>query len=303
MKLTSYRRITQVLFILLILLMPVLNIFRYDTDTHDLIIFGNIWNLGWNMVSMRSKCIRRVPYRCPDLLKAILPGSFSRPVPAPWIPDRTILLRLALSEGALFEFADFLTLKLIGRRSLFGKKPSDPMCRSRTGCATASCSSEPYFDPLVNGCGAHRLFNRPKTIWHQIVTWDFTSASRPASSAWRSTWYHVLFVRHVLCKFICAAGLMQMLFGWISQYLSGSGWIREECRMHGLQRLRPGLLHERDPAKEQEGHLLCELRACIEACNKELGRDGTVHLDLDRAVRCSGELQKYRLKEAPKKTG
>jgi hypothetical protein len=38
--LTTYRRITQVFFILFIFLMPVLNILRFDSDTHEFILFG-----------------------------------------------------------------------------------------------------------------------------------------------------------------------------------------------------------------------------------------------------------------------
>lgn len=41
-----FRRIIQIVFILLIFLMPVLNIFRYDSATKELIVFGQIWSLG-----------------------------------------------------------------------------------------------------------------------------------------------------------------------------------------------------------------------------------------------------------------
>src|SRR3989339_2083225 len=46
MKLTIYRRITQVSFILLIFLMPVLDILRYASATKELIIFVQVWRLG-----------------------------------------------------------------------------------------------------------------------------------------------------------------------------------------------------------------------------------------------------------------
>ena len=46
MTITAYRRITQILFILLIVLMPVFNILRFDSDTGTLIVLGNAWNLG-----------------------------------------------------------------------------------------------------------------------------------------------------------------------------------------------------------------------------------------------------------------
>jgi len=46
MSLTVYRRITQVAFILFIFLMPVFNIFRFDTATQEFFLFGNTWSLG-----------------------------------------------------------------------------------------------------------------------------------------------------------------------------------------------------------------------------------------------------------------
>src|SRR4030065_951886 len=46
MNITVYRRISQVAFTLLIFLMPVLNILRFDSATRELIIFGHVWGLG-----------------------------------------------------------------------------------------------------------------------------------------------------------------------------------------------------------------------------------------------------------------
>lgn len=45
-SLTYYRRITQIAFILFIFLIPVLDIFRYDTATKELFLFGKVWSLG-----------------------------------------------------------------------------------------------------------------------------------------------------------------------------------------------------------------------------------------------------------------
>ncbi len=70
----------------------------------------------------------------------------------------------------------------------------------------------------------------------------------------------LIFVRHVLCRFVCAAGLMQMLFGWISLAPAQNGH-GPDIRLHRLQRLRQSVLHERDSEKEQAGHLMRELRS------------------------------------------
>ncbi|MBI5049654.1 MAG: hypothetical protein HZC11_01960 [Nitrospirae bacterium] len=40
------RRTTQILFILLIALMPVLNILWFDSETRTLIVLGSAWDLG-----------------------------------------------------------------------------------------------------------------------------------------------------------------------------------------------------------------------------------------------------------------
>src|SRR6266511_6395814 len=74
MKLTAYRRLTQVLFILFIYLMPVLNIFRYDVDTHELIMFGGIWGLGLEQGFMTDHSVAGAFHIAVRFfLKAILP--------------------------------------------------------------------------------------------------------------------------------------------------------------------------------------------------------------------------------------
>ena len=40
------RRVSQLLFILLIIVAPALDIFRFDVDTIRLIVFGSEWDLG-----------------------------------------------------------------------------------------------------------------------------------------------------------------------------------------------------------------------------------------------------------------
>ena len=45
-KLLVFRRATQLAFIIFIFIVPVLNIFRYDTQTKELFILGQVWGLG-----------------------------------------------------------------------------------------------------------------------------------------------------------------------------------------------------------------------------------------------------------------
>ena len=69
---------------------------------------------------------------------------------------------------------------------------------------------------LFNGVALTGFFVDSKTIWHQNVTWSFTFGVT-AGIIGVAIYMAIMsrFVRHVLYKFVCAAGLMQMLFGWI----------------------------------------------------------------------------------------
>jgi hypothetical protein len=46
LRLTFARRTTQVLCILVVALIPVFDVFRYDTATKELFLFGKVWGLG-----------------------------------------------------------------------------------------------------------------------------------------------------------------------------------------------------------------------------------------------------------------
>jgi len=310
MKLISYRRITQVLFILLILLMPVLNIFRYDTETHDLIIFGNIWSLGLEQGFSADRSVAGAFHIAAQIfLKGILPWIlFLALFPLLGFLTGRFFCGWLCPEGALFEFADFLTLKLIGRRSLFGKKPSDPdvPLQNRVRYGLLALLSL-ILIPLVNGVALTGYLIAPKTIWHQIVTWDFTFGVK-AGIIGVAIYMVVtsLFVRHVLCKFICAAGLMQMLFGWISpislRLRMDTARISECTDCKGCDR---ACFMNVTPRKNKRDISCVNCGACIEACNKELGAGrGLFHLGFGQGCALPQEnCKNIVLKEASQKSG
>ena len=81
-------------------------------------------------------------------------------------------------------------------------------------------------------------------------------------------------VRHVLCKFVCAAGLMQMLFGWISplslRLRFDTGRISECTDCRGCDR---ACFMNVVPRKNKRDISCVNCGACVAACRKELGND------------------------------
>jgi polyferredoxin len=89
-----------------------------------------------------------------------------------------------------------------------------------------------------------------------------------------------VFVRHVLCKFICAAGLMQMLFGWISpislRLRMDTARISACTDCKGCDR---ACFMNVTPRKNKRDISCVNCGACVVACNRELGLGkGLFHL-------------------------
>jgi ferredoxin-type protein NapH len=276
MNLTIYRRITQVSFILFIFLIPVFNIFRYDTATHELILFGNAWGLGLKQGFYTDQsAIGAMHIALQFFLKAILPwlvflalfpilGYFTGRFFCGWL----------CPEGALFELSDFLTLRLLGRRSLFVKKPNDPdIPREYKLRYIAVALVSIVVLPLVGGISLTGYLVAPKTILHQIATWHFTFGVK-AGIIGVAIYMLItsILVRHVLCRFICAAGLMQMLFGWISplslRLRLDTARISKCTDCKGCDR---ACFMNVTPRKNKRDISCVNCGACVDACHKELG--------------------------------
>ncbi len=294
------RRATQFSFILLIILAPVFDILRFDSDTRSLIVFGHEWSIGLRegfYVNPSLENSSHVAWRF--FLKAILP----------WIAILSVFPLLGTltgrffcgwfcPEGAMFELFDFLTVKIFGRRSLFAKKPNDPAGSARTKLpyiilALFSMTAIPlFFGVTLTG-----YFVNPRTVWEQILNWNFTFGVK-AGIIGVSIYIFIsaMIVRHTLCKYVCGAGLMQMLFGWASPYSVRVKTDVEklaactdckECEKICFMNVKPRLLRK---------DINCvNCGECISACKKELG-DGKGVFSFAQSRHC-GLPVKERTKE------
>jgi polyferredoxin len=275
-NLHPYRRITQVLFILLVFFTPVLDILRYDTAARELIVFGQAWSIGLRQGFFTEPGISGATHVALNFfLKAILPWLFILSIfPLLGYFTGRFFCGWMCPEGAFFELADFLTLKLYGRRSLYGKKPNDPVIKQDHKFIYAVITAvSAIIIPAAGGIALTGFFIAPKTIWSQIINWDFTFGVKAGISG-VSVYMLIslIFVRHALCKYVCSAGLMQMLFGWASpvslrttldaQRINQCTDCRA-CEKVCFMNVKPRL-----PKKD----INCvNCGECITACNKELG--------------------------------
>ena len=278
-KLHILRRTTQLLFILLIVVAPVFDILRFDSDTKSLIFMGSEWDLGLKenfYININPSFGNASHIAWQFFLNAILP----------WLGILAIFPLLGVitgrffcgwfcPEGALFELFDSLTVKIFGRRSIFGKNPNDPPGPSKNRI--------PYIliallcmviIPLFFGIALTGYFVNPKTIWSQIINWEFTFGVK-AGIIGVSIYILIssLIVRHTLCKYVCSAGLMQMLFGCASPISLriqtdaarlSSCTDCKKCEKVCFMNVKPRL------PKRDINCVNCG--ECIQACNNELGK-------------------------------
>lgn len=284
MSLTHYRRITQIFFIALIFLIPVLDIFRYDTATKELIILGHAWSLGLNEGFYADQtALGALHIALQFFLKAILPWVvFLALFPLLGYVTGRFFCGWLCPEGALFELSDFLTLRLLGRRSLYAKKTNDPILPpgNRVPYAILAVFSILTIPPL-GGVALTGYLIAPATIFSQIANWDFTFGVK-AGIIGVSIYMLVtsIFVRHILCRFVCAAGLMQMLFGWISpislRLNMDTARISDCTDCRGCDK---ACFMNVIPRKHKRDISCVNCGACVDACNRELGKgNGLFHL-------------------------
>lgn len=270
------RRTTQMAFMLFFFLMPVFDVLRYDSQAKELILLGRAWSLGLREGFYLDHSLSGAAHVALHFfLSAVLP----------WILVLSIfpLIGLLLGrsfcgwlcpEGALFEFADFLSLKILGRRSLYGGKPSDPHSPKgrRLLYSVVAILFLATIPPLA-GIALAGYFVAPATVWQQVVTGELSFGVKAGIIGVTTYMFTMtVLVRHNFCKYVCAPGLMQMLFGWVSPLSLRVRFDRKRfadcsdckaCERACFMDVRPRL-----PRRD----INCvNCGECIVACKRELG--------------------------------
>lgn len=270
------RRLSQIGFLLFIFLMPVFDILRYDVASKELYLLGRVWELGLKEGILADHSIYGATHvALKILLKAILPWLLVLSI----FPLMGLLLGRFFCgwlcpEGALFELADFLSLRILGRRSLYGRKPNDSDVKRGSMLLYGSLILLFLATvPPLTGIALTGYFIAPQTIWHQLITWEFSTGLKAGIIGVSSYMYITsVFVRHTFCKYVCAAGLMQMLFGWISPVSLRVEFDRKnfsrctDCR--GCDR---ACFMDVKPRSSKKDINCVNCGECIIACERELG--------------------------------
>lgn len=272
------RRAAQIAFLLFLAMIPLLSVLRFDVASHQLIVLGRPWSLGLSHEVFEHASPREaVSLAGAILLKAILPwvtilsifpilGFFTGRLFCGWL----------CPEGTLFELADFFTQKILGRRTLLADPKSAlilprPTWASRIGFSLIGLVTFLALG-LALGLVVASFFIAPSALFERVAHGD---VSRPLAIGVGGVVLYIfitsILVRHVFCKVVCGAGMLQVLFSWASPVTMRLAFDRERgadctncraCEKVCFMNLNPRNL------KRELSCVNCG--ECIAACRNEL---------------------------------
>jgi ferredoxin-type protein NapH len=284
-RLRTLRRTTQIGFILVIFLLPVFDILRYDASARDLYLFGQVWSLGLKEGFYIDHSLRGAAYvTAKFFLRAILPWLMV----LSFFPLLGFLLGRSFCgwlcpEGTMFELADYLNTKIMGRRRPFGGAREAVPAGHRTLYAALALLLLLLVPPLF-GSALAGYFIAPRKIWHQMTSLEPSFGLKAAiTGAYAYMFVTAVLLRHTFCKYVCAAGLMQMLFGWTSPLSLRIRFDRASfTRCTDCKRCEKVCFMDVKPRSPRRDINCVNCGECITACSRELGGEGLFSLSFGR---------------------
>ncbi len=277
-KLHLLRRLSQALFLAFFLTMPLFNILRYDSDSKELYILGKVWSLGITDALNNGTLYGSGEVALMIILKAIIPWLLVLAFfPVMGAIFGRFFCGWLCPEGFLFEFADYLNRKILGRRSLLGKNnaTNNADLKGRGLFAILAILFYLTVPPLI-GALLSGYFIAPSRIWREITTLQLSTGL--AVGMIGVTLYIIItsiFVRHIFCKYVCAPGLMQMLFGWFSPKSLRVAFDRKNfSRCTDCRRCERVCFMGVKPRSTKKEINCVNCGECITACREELGSEG-----------------------------
>ncbi|KWT91862.1 4Fe-4S binding protein [Candidatus Magnetominusculus xianensis] len=268
------RRLSQLLFTLFFFSMPIFDILRYDVNTRDLYLFGNVWTLDIDgAIGMEHGMAGHVAWHI--LLKALLPWVLVLSIfPLMGLFTGRLFCGWLCPEGALFELAEFFSLKIFGRRHFFKSSANDPVNAKDMPFLYAVIALVCIVTiPVLTAVMLTGFFIAPADIWQQLRTFNIGFGLKAGIiGVCIYMFITSVLVRHVFCRYVCAAGLMQMLFGWFSPFSLKLKYDRvNSSKCTDCRQCEKVCFMDIKPRLPRYDISCVNCGECVDACNKELG--------------------------------
>ncbi len=266
------RRITGGFFLVFFLLMPVLDVIRFDVSASKLYLNGQVWSFAPEGEFLSGAG--------GDPLKFLGIGVF------PWFAFFLSLPLIGALFGRFFcgwfcpvsvilEFGDFVHRKMIRLQKFWMDWGHDREKANWNdlykGLITALFL---VISLLISSAFLSGLFISPAEIWRQISSFEFSPFFiAVALSIIALILATYILARRIFCSYICLAGIMQMLPAAASPISLRIRFDKERARMcTNCKRCERACFMELKPRIQKKVNTMCvNCAECITACEKELG--------------------------------